>query len=241
MKIGVISDIHGNLEAFRAVLEDMDGQELDEIVCLGDNVGYGPEPELVVRLLRDRGIPSVMGNHELVLAQPRYLKKMNPKPRKSALLTQELISSDTVSYLVSLPSFLMVHGARFVHGCPPDSPTIYLFQVSETRFRRLFRSMDETICFAGHTHDLEVISFDGNINQREPLGRDMFPLEKDRQYIINVGSVGQPRDGNNNAKYVLWDTSRKTVQARYVPYDIGATAQKILALGFPEYNADRLW
>ena len=241
MKIAVISDIHGNLEAFRAVLADIEESHIEDIVCLGDNIGYGPEPEAVVRLLRDRGIASVLGNHELVLAKPRYLKQMNPSPRKSALITQDLISPDTRAYLTSLDPVLIFHGARCVHGCPPDSPTVYLFQVSDRRLPKIFKSMEELICFAGHTHDLEVISFDGRTSHRQSLAKDVFPLEKGMQYIINVGSVGQPRDGDNRAKYVIWDTDGETVQVRCASYDIGKTVQKILELGFPEFNANRLW
>jgi predicted phosphodiesterase len=241
MKIAVISDIHGNLEAFKKVLTDIGNVQIEEIVCLGDNVGYGPEPEEVVRLIRQRHIPCVLGNHEQVLTQPRFLKRMNPSTRKSADITKDLLSSDTVGYCHSLQPTMTYHGARCVHGCPPDSATTYLFAVSETRLKRLFRAMDERICFAGHTHDLEIISFDGKEVTRNTLDHGLVDLDRNSRYIINAGSVGQPRDGNNNAKYLIWDTVAATIDVRFVPYDIAKTADKILELGFPEFNAKRLW
>jgi predicted phosphodiesterase len=241
MRVAVISDIHGNLEAFNAVLADLDDTQVDDVVCLGDNVGYGPEPEDVVQLIRQRNIPCVVGNHELAIMQHRFLERMNSSAQKSAVITRDLLSPNAMTYVHSLQPAMTFHGALCVHGCPPDSATTYLFSVSNTRFQRLFRAMDERICFAGHTHDLKIISFDGETVFRKPLGQGIVDLDKNTQYIINAGSVGQPRDGNNNAKYLVWDTASATIEVRFVPYDIGLTANKILKLGLPEYNATRLW
>jgi predicted phosphodiesterase len=241
MRLAVISDIHGNLEAFKEVLADMDRARVEGVMCLGDNIGYGPEPEAVVNLVRRRDIPCIMGNHELAVIQPQYLERMNPSPRKSALLTRSLLSVETVAYIFTLKPFAVFHGARCVHGCPPDSATTYLFEVSTARLARLFRAMKERVCFAGHTHDLGIISFDGAQVTRAALSEGRVRLESVRQYIINVGSVGQPRDGNNNAKYVIWDTCEDSVDVRFVPYDIAKTVKKILELGFPAFNAERLW
>ena len=100
MRTAIISDIHSNLEAFRQVLTDIDQSGVDRVVCLGDNVGYGPEPEAVVDLIRDQDIPCVMGNHELAIVEPRYQDLMNPNARESILLTQRLISAHTVNYMM---------------------------------------------------------------------------------------------------------------------------------------------
>lgn len=241
MRAAIISDIHGNLEAFKSVLDDIEAEKISDVVCLGDNVGYGPEPEAVVKLIRERPIPCVMGNHELVLAKAGQLSGMNPTARKSAVMTRNLVSPETMEYIRGLKPTMDFHGALCVHGCPPASMTTYLMFLSEEELADVFRSMDERVCFAGHTHDLELISFDGAKVSREPLGTAERVLEADRQYIVNVGSVGQPRDGNNRAKYVIWDLARDTVLTRFVPYDIAKTAEKILALGLPEVNASRLW
>ena len=241
MKAAVISDIHANLEAFKSVLSDIDKLGISSIACLGDNVGYGPEPEAVVDLVRARHIPCVMGNHELVLTKARHLSRMNPSARKSAVMTRDLVSDRTMDYMRSLKPTLHFHGALCVHGCPPDSITTYLMMLSEADLVDVFRSYDEAVCFVGHTHDLECISFDGHQVTRHPLGRTPIDLKPDRRYIINAGSVGQPRDGDNRAKYLVWDPADHSVRTRFVPYDIAKTAERIVQLGLPEYNATRLW
>jgi predicted phosphodiesterase len=241
MKLAIISDIHGNLEAFRQVLKDMDASSVKDAVCLGDNIGYGPDPEKVVRLLRQRNIPSVMGNHELAAVDDACLMRMNPSAKRSLVLTKELISKETLDYIKGLKPSMAFHGSLCVHGYPPDSITTYLFQVSEIELRQSFLAMKERICFVGHTHDLRMIGFNGNNITWNRLGQGLVSLDKDLKYIVNVGSIGQPRDGNNNAKYVIWEPASHTLEVRFIPYDIAATADKILTLGFPEFNARRLW
>jgi len=241
MRTAIISDIHSNLEAFRQVLTDIDQSGVDRVVCLGDNVGYGPEPEAVVDLIRDQDIPCVMGNHELAIVEPRYQDLMNPNARESILLTQRLISAHTVNYMKGLKASLVFHGSLCVHGCPPESVITYLFQVSRAKLKEIFLSMKERICFVGHTHNLGIIQFDGEKMTRRPLSKGVFPLKGKQSYIINVGSVGQPRDGDNRAKYVIWDSASRQVDVRFIAYDIARTASRILELGFPEFNARRLW
>jgi predicted phosphodiesterase len=241
MRLAIISDIHGNLEAFREVLADIDQAGVDGIASLGDNIGYGPEPEEVVLLIRQRNIPSVMGNHELAVVDTGCLDCMNPSARESLVLTKQLLSPDTVNYINTLNPSMTFHKSLCVHGCPPDSITTYLFQVTKTQFKELFLTMKEKICFVGHTHCPQIMSFDGEELASLPLSEGELTLQKDFQYIIDVGSVGQPRDGNNNAKYVIWDTSSQRIEMRFIPYDIATTARKILEIGLPEYNATRLW
>jgi predicted phosphodiesterase len=243
MKIAVLSDIHGNFEALQKVLADIDRSGTDAVLCLGDNIGYGPEPEAVVGLIRKRHIPCVMGNHELGLVDESYLDWFNTTARVSLLLTRELISSDTLEYMRQLRPFLSFQGCLCVHGCPPDSITTYLFQVAPADLVLPFQNMQQSICFVGHTHDLELIGFNGEEITRAPLyqGEISLDLDQGQKYIVNVGSVGQPRDGNKHAKYVIWDTTRRMLEVRFIPYDIAATANKILQMGFPEFNARRLW
>ena len=241
MRIAVVSDIHGNLEALNQVLADIDKSGVNSIVCLGDNIGYGPEPEGVINLIRKRNIPSVMGNHELAIIEPRYVDRMNPVARRSLLLTQKYISQDTMDYIESLKACLVFHESLFVHGCPPDSVTKYLFEVSSTGLEQIFCSIKAQISFVGHTHVLEAIQFDGKEIVRSRLSEGLFPLQAQNQYIINAGSVGQPRDGDNRAKYLIWDTISGHIDVRFLAYDIAKTASRILELGFPEYNAQRLW
>jgi predicted phosphodiesterase len=241
MKSAVISDIHGNLTAFKAVLEDIDRLEIDRVLCLGDNIGYGPEPEEVVRLLRSRGIPSVMGNHELAVVDEKSLKRFNPTAKQALLQTKSLLSGETLDFIRALPSVFKEDACLFVHGSPPDSINTYLFELSEENLKAKLQAMEEPLCMVGHTHDLEIVNYhDGKVSWK-PLRPGKFQLNREWKYIINVGSVGQPRDPNNNAKYVVWDQEACILEVRYVAYDIQKTVEKILALGFPRIYADRLW
>lgn len=242
MRMAVISDIHANLEAFRAVLADLREQAPDLVYCLGDNLGYGPEPEAVVELLRAQGIPSVMGNHELGLVEPDGLARFNPSARRSLEITRELISQATLDYCRGLPRFLSAHGRRFVHGLPPDSPIRYLFEVRGRELAAIMRQLPEPVCFVGHTHELGlvVLGADGQAHAQDlPIGRTMLP--PGRRVLVNAGSVGQPRDGDNRAKYLVHDDEEGSIEVRAVAYDIAKTVRGIMERGFPEFNAARLW
>ena len=240
MRIAVISDIHGNLEAFKQVLMDIGESNIDNTICLGDNIGYGPEPEQVVAMLKDHNIPTIIGNHELAVIDKNYLSLFNPLARKSLLKTTELLSEETINFISGLEPFLIRYDCRFVHGFPPDSASIYLFQVSEDELLLIFKQMKEKICFLGHTHRLEIISFNGQIVTHEPLTNSITNLNRNYQYIINIGSVGQPRDGNNCAKYVIWDTTNNNIEVKFIPYDIVSVIDKIIAAGLPIEHAVRL-
>jgi diadenosine tetraphosphatase ApaH/serine/threonine PP2A family protein phosphatase len=133
------------------------------------------------------------------------------------------------------------HGCRCVHGYPPDSVTAYLFQVSDRELVRSLRGATEAVCFVGHTHDLAIIGLGSEGLLRLPLGPGLTPLVGAPRWIINVGSVGQPRDGNNKAKYVIWDPGQKTIEVRFVAYNIAVTAGKVTERGFPEWCGRRLW
>ncbi len=241
MRVAIISDIHGNLEAFLEVLADIDQTGVDTIHCLGDIVGYGPDPEAVVQLLRQKRIPSVMGNHELALLSDVYFSRLNDSTKKSLLITRSLLTEESIRYLKTLPETVSAHGARLVHGCPPASVTVYLYDPSDRMLEKLFNAFAERICFVGHTHNLALFRFDGSEVSRATLTEGFMQLVPNARYIVNVGSVGQPRDRQNkNAKYVVWDTEQHTIEVRFVAYTASITADKILKRGFPEYNATRL-
>ena len=240
MRIAVISDIHGNMEAFRQVLDDIGRSNVDGIFCLGDMVGYGPEPEAVVQQIRTLEIPAVMGNHELGVANPKVLEFFNPLARRSLQLTTRMLTDDSIRYIRGLEAAGVNNNCRLVHGFPPDSISTYLFQVADDIIVSTFNKMPEPICFVGHTHVIEMISFDGRVVIHKALPQGVVQLSAEHRYIINAGSVGQPRDENNNAKYVIWDNTRHAIEVRYVPYDIEAVVSKIIAAGLPESHAYRL-
>ena len=241
MKVAIVSDIHGNLEAFKEVLSDIARSNVARIISVGDNVGYGPDPEEVVQLLKSRGIPSVMGNHELGLANPSYLNWFNDAARQSLILTKRLLQPETLNYLKHLPTSLVAYDSLFVHGCPPDSITTYLFEVPDPTLAGIISHLKQRISFVGHTHILQLITLKEGRITRRPLAQGIYKLDPDAKYVINVGSVGQPRDEHNAAKYAIWDIETDTLEVRFIPYDIAKTAEKILRLGFPAINAHRLW
>jgi len=183
-----------------------------------------------------------MGNHERVLADPARIGWFNPIARESLQKTKEMLSDESMKYICGLEPFMVYDGCRFVHGFPPDSINTYLFQVSYDRLKQVFKEMDEKICFVGHTHELEIIGFDGKVFEHIPIREGCVKhLYKERRYIINIGSVGQPRDGNNNAKYVIWNTADYTVEVKFIPYDIASVVNKIIKAGLPKVHAERLW
>jgi predicted phosphodiesterase len=241
MKIAVLSDIHGNFEAMGKVLADANRLKVDHMVCLGDCIGYGPEPEAVIAEIRRRAIPAIIGNHEMAVCDRVHLNWFNPMARSSLEITLTMLSAESMDFIKNLPYYRVLFGCRCVHGFPPDSAQTYLFQKSAPELRMTFQSMTEPICFIGHTHDLEMIRFDGRQVERHPLHEGVTSLNPDDRYMINVGSVGQPRDGTNHAKYLIWDQDQARIETRFVAYDIAATVAKIEAAGLPATHAQRLW
>jgi len=240
MRRAVIADIHANMDAFARVLEDIDQSAVDEVICLGDSIGYGGQPEQTIATLRSRGIASVMGNHELGAVNAGRRRWFNPLAREALIKTVSMLSDDTLGFLAGLPPFLAKDNARFVHGFPPDLITTYLFAVPAAKLRLTMDRMIEPLCFVGHTHCLELIAYDGDLLGKHLLPQGLTLLDTNKRYLINIGSVGQPRDGDLRAKYVIWDNRQASIELRCVPYDNSAAAAKVLAAGMPSVFADRL-
>lgn len=241
MRLAVFSDTHANFDALEQVIKDIDRSAVDEVISLGDNIGYGPEPDRVIKKLKALNIPSVLGNHELAVKDEEYLYWFNPAARKSLIKTRKLLSKTSIRHISQFEPFITSHDCRFVHGFPPDSSMIYMFQVSEGRKQEVFEEMTERLCFIGHTHTLDIIGYTGKEIQYEDLPEGVFQLDPEKRYIINIGSVGQPRDSSNNAKYIIWDSAQDSLDVRFLSYDIASVVKKIKAAGLPQEHADRLW
>jgi diadenosine tetraphosphatase ApaH/serine/threonine PP2A family protein phosphatase len=222
-------------------MADIAKNGVDRVISLGDNIGYGPEPDRVVQEIIARKIPSVQGNHELAIKDAEYLNWFNPVARKSLVKTRDLLSDASINYIAALKPFMASDDCRYVHGFPPDSPLIYMFQPSEVRKQQVFKELPERLCFIGHTHTLEILGYDGKNMESCDLPAGVTDLAGNKKYIINIGSVGQPRDTSNDAKYVIWDASSDSIDVRFVAYDIAAVVQKIKKAGLPEEHAQRLW
>ena len=240
MITAILADIHGNFEALKAVSGDMEQFAVDRVVCLGDNVGYGPEPDEVVTFIRSKGYESVLGNHEFALKDQRGRRWLNFQAAENNELTGELLSPKNLAYSCGLPLFLQYENGYFVHGFPKESVFLYLQRQDDTRVMRLFDEHEASIFFVGHSHELQLVFEEGGAVVRSELEKGKIFLDPEKKYIVNCGSVGQPRDGNKDAKYVLWDSKVGEIEVRSVPYNIQKTIEKIKKRGFPDVYGLRL-
>jgi len=240
MRIAVIADIHANLTAFQAVLADIETQMIDRIINLGDFIGYGPEPEAVAQILRERQIPSILGNHEMALKDDAILNSFTSDAYHSMLITRRLVSSQTVDYIQSLPALTVENDLRFVHGTPPESIYDYITYYRLYELHAAFAATPEWLTFVGHSHMLGIYESTGRDITIGVLKKGVRHLKRSVKYIINVGSVGQPRDRNKAAKYLVFDDQTDEIGIRFVAYDVLRTVRLILEAGLPERNALRL-
>jgi len=240
MKVAVLSDIHGNLEALEAVSADLLTRGADRVICLGDNIGYGPDPEEVVRRIRNLGYESILGNHELALLDLRARRWLNFQAQENNIVTAGLLSEENLTYCCTLPKFLAFDIAYFVHGFPPSSVFRYLNRQSDERLAALFATAPFSLLFLGHTHKLQLVRQEHGLIVRRDLSQERLELHQGQKYVVNAGSVGQPRDGDNRAKYLFWDMAAATLEVLFVAYDYPTTMQKLRDRGFPEAYATRL-
>jgi len=242
MLLIILSDIHANLEALLAVLDDARSAAPggSPLICLGDMIGYGADPEAVLNLLRERGAQAVMGNHEMGATDPSTRERFNPQAWKAIRWARGRLSPANLEWITGLPGHLCAEGCRFVHGLPPDEIDTYLFQASSGEVEAILSSLPEKVCFIGHTHQLRLVSLQDGELRNMRLGDGRRVLEASARHLVNAGSVGQPRDGDPRAKYCLYDTDTRTLTVRSVVYDAKAAARKILDAGQPKVFAERL-
>jgi len=237
----IISDIHANLEALEAVLADASAIGYDAVLCLGDLVGYGADPSAVVRRILDlKPVAIVRGNHDKVCAGLEPATLFNEAARRSVEWTKQALAPDERQVLVDLPP-----GPRRVsdeieicHGAPFDEDH-YIFDDADAG--RAARSASARLCFFGHTHVPAVFTEAGDPTRTDSaLAADELALPRRGAALINVGSVGQPRDRDPRAAYGLLDLDRATIRMRRLPYDIKGAQAKILTAGLPPWLAERL-
>ena len=237
MRYAVLSDIHGNLEALRAVLADADAHA-DDVLCLGDVVGYGADPAPCVDLIGARARAVVAGNHEHAVIGRLDLSWFNRHARAAAEWTREQIDESCTAFLGALPLTAEVGDATLVHASPRQ-PDEWDYLVSLDDGLAVFGEFATRLCFVGHSHVPAVWSL-GSSGPDHELGEVDVTLDAGRRYIINVGSVGQPRDRDPRAAYAVWDVDARHVSVRRVAYDIDTARGKIQAAGLPRILADRL-
>lgn len=240
MKIAIISDIHGNIEALSEILIDIEKQSVDKIICTGDLVGYGPYPNEVVDVFIDQKIPSTLGNHDLATFDMELLNDLGGIAHESIMLTLDILGENQKKHLKKLPKSINCRTLHFVHASPPDNVRGYITRKSVDEIKYLFSQFDSKLCFIGHTHLLASYYLENNELKYESIGEGKLKLDPEKRYILNVGSVGQPRDGIHKAKYMIFNEDDYNIDARFVDYDIKKVQNKILELGFPRKNAEFL-
>ncbi len=240
MRYAIISDIHGNLPALQRVLVALDEEDVDCYLCLGDVVGYGASPNECCQRVRQSDAICVRGNHDAAVVQPRKEDWFNPEARACLLWTRQQLTPQNRQWLASLNSTAQIDDVLLCHGSIPD-PDYYITTPQGAVFS--FEAMATSLAFFGHTHYAEWYAYDGTEqlpSQHSHPDGGICRLEEGYQYLINPGAVGQPRDGNPQASFAVYDDERREVAIRRIDYDIPAAQQKMFAAGLPQSMALRL-
>lgn len=238
----IVSDIHGNLEALEAVLRDARG-EWDQMLCLGDLVGYGASPREVVSLIREQAAAVVRGNHDRVCAGLDDDEWFNDAARRAVRWTRAALDEESLHWLSELPSGpLYFEGFEIAHGAPYDEDE---YLVSDDDVDYVAETMERPLCFVGHTHLQRVWDLSGVEPQRLSVPgtgeRELrLTIGAESVLLVNPGSVGQPRDRDARAAYALWDSDARELILRRVEYDIAGAQRRIREAGLPDFLAARL-
>lgn len=239
MRILVISDIHANLTAFKTVLADAHGQ-WDYVWCLGDVVGYGPDPNECVELLQTMPHLCLAGNHDWAALGRLDIRTFNPDARRAVEWTQETLKPENIAYLEALPVTFVIGNYTLVHASPREPVWEYILEPLAAALN--FPHFETPYCFVGHTHQpviYEQLSESGDTRALEPRYGQIHSMNGQRQ-IINPGSIGQPRDQNPDAAYGILDTITGEFEHRRIPYDIPDVQNRMRDYGLPERLVTRL-
>lgn len=233
----LISDIHGNIDALETVLADIAKRNVASMVCLGDFVGYGAAPNECIVRVRGMIEAAVAGNHDMAACGRIKLGYFNDDAAKAARWTIETLTPEHHEYLRALPMSVAWRGARLVHSSPVE-PEAWHYVLSPGDAAFEMESVEERVCFIGHSHYPGTFVLDGEF---VAYTRDLqVPCVADRRYLVNVASVGQPRDGDPRAGYLLWDDERLAFEHVRLEYDVAAAMKRIRDAGLPPFLANRL-
>jgi predicted phosphodiesterase len=236
MRIALFGDIHANLEALEAVLADAAAQGVTDYVCMGDVVGYNADPGPCLERVKELGCPTVKGNHDEDASGNHSLDAMNPIAAAALQWTREQLTDDQRLWLRRLRMVRQIADFTVVHSTL-DQPANWNYVTNRFDAMANFSYQFTQICFNGHTHVPRVYVKGDKVVE---AAADSVVIEDGSKYFINVGSVGQPRDGDWRAAYAIYDVEHKIVSVRRVEYDIATTQKKILAAGLPEMLAERI-
>ena len=238
MKIGIFADVHSNLEALESIFKALDRGKIDSYVCLGDMVGYGPDPNLCVKKIKDITTHVVIGNHDYAALGRMPIVIFNESARKIVEWTQHTIKPEIIQYLENLPLTIVDDNITYVHATPVD-PESWHYISTFGHAIQSFEAMTTSLCFVGHSH--APVAFIQN-EEDEILIKNTNNLEikKKNKYIINVGSVGQPRDGDPRSCCGIFDTDNMKFELLRIEYPIKLVQKKMSDYNFPSYLINRL-
>ncbi len=238
LRIGIISDIHGNSEALDVVLKALEFENIGQVVCLGDVVGYGPEPDHCIQRVWDSADIIVAGNHDVALSKQHMASHFSDHAKEALQWTQKNIRTESLARLEALKLVEQTSDVTWVHASPID-PGAWQYILYTDAARDHFTALDTPLCFIGHSHIPLAFVKDqqGDIHIADPSDLDIDP---DCQYIINVGSVGQPRDGDPRAAYGVWDTGANRFYLRRLLYPVEIVQEKMDQAQLPRYLIERL-
>ena len=233
----VLGDIHANLDALNVVLDDCRSQGVTDFLCTGDVVGYNACPHECMDIIREIGCPVVVGNHDFYVSSRQNLDDFNPAAAVVVQWTRVQLADEEVSWLRSLPFTHTQMGVTLVHSTM-DNPENFGYVFDNLQAEANFLNQKTPVCFHGHTHCPMI--YEKSMNGVFRIDAQDFKLPIGRKYFINVGSVGQPRDGDPRATYVIYDPKERTVRYRRIEYDVEAAQERIRLAGLPERLAERL-
>lgn len=238
MRYAILSDIHGNLEALQSVIQDIEKKSVDPIICLGDIVGYGPNPNECIQMIKATAKINLAGNHDYAPMGKIDTSYFNHYAKLAIEWTRTELKAESEAFLANLPLSATFNGNLFVHATPyrPDEWN-YIFSIDDAI--KNFMAFEEQICFIGHSHSPVIFVESNNHHYRVSLETQMTILDNER-YIINIGSVGQPRDLNPRSAYAIYDTDTQTYRLNRVEYDIYKTQKKMKEAGLPDFLIARL-
>jgi len=236
MRIALFGDIHANLEALEAVLEDAAKQNVTDYVCMGDIVGYNADPAACLERVRAMDCPTVKGNHDEDASGIHSLDNMNPVAAAALEWTRRQLSEEQRQWLRRLRMVRQVADFTVVHSTL-DQPSHWNYVTNRFDAMSNFSYQFTQVCFHGHTHVPRVYMKNDRVQE---VTAESLVIEDGTKYFINVGSVGQPRDGDWRACYAIYDLDEKLLNFRRVDYDIAETQRKIHVAGLPEMLAERI-
>lgn len=237
MRVAVISDVHANYHALEAVLKEIDAARVDLVWCLGDTVGYGPRPNECCDAMRDRADHCLVGNHDLVVLGELTVSEFNDEAAAAAIWTKEILTPESRALLASLKPFGAVEGVDLFHASARDP--VWEYVLTEEAARATLELSSAPLILVGHSHvALAITADDGRVAGGPARGGSKVTLDGRR--LLNPGSVGQPRDGDPRAAWMLLDLEKRFAEFRRVPYSIERTQAEMRERGLPQALAARL-